>query len=430
MSSRPTVVIVGAGVVGISTALALHERGADVTVITNGSVGDGASATNAGLLVPPDSIVWPGPDNRRQMPRTLLGRGGTGIAVRWSNPAVIGWGLQFLLRSTDGQYWRSTSITHGLSRFSMDVLSGWADRWDLAFDFQRNGMLFFFADEAGRAAARSAREPLAQAGESYAELVSDELGSIDPAYRQRTVPWLSLYAPSAGSGDASAFCQAVLARLIAAGVDVQTDRPVLDVVVRDGRAVGVHTTSGIHPADHVVLAAGTGTTRLARRAGQPTRILPVKGGAATVPIRVECDKDVPAVGGVLEDLHVAFSRTKSHLRLSTGAEIGSTDRSVDTVTRDHLQRAGDTLFPGALEWSAARFEAGFRPMTAHGLPLIGQARIPGLWINSGHGSLGWTQAAGSGALLAALLTGAQPPINPTPFRPSAHKNHLEKERVR
>lgn len=420
--------MVGGGVVGLSTALALRASGALVTVVTDGSVGAGASATNAGLLVPPDSVVWPGPGNRRQVPRTLLGRAGTSIAVHWRNPAVLGWGLRFLSHSTRRRYRRSTTIAHDLSLFSLAVLSNWAEEYSLAFGLERNGMIFFFTDEKSRTAALAARDPLIEAGETYQPVSDPDLGSIDPAYLHRSVGWPGLYAPSAGHGDAGAFCRAVAELLVADGVEIHAEAAVTEVVVRDGRAIGVRSATTAFAADHIVLAAGIGTARLARRAGQPTRILPVKGAAATVPILPDHDKAVPAVGGVREDVHVAFSRTRSHLRLSTGAVIGSSDPTVDADTRCRLQQAGEALFPGALDWSAARFEAGFRPMTPHGLPLIGPARTPGLWLNSGHGSLGWTQAAGSATLLAGLLTGTAPPIDPTPFRPSA--NHQTKEPAR
>ena len=159
------------------------------------------------------------------------------------------------------------------------------------------------------------------------------------------------------------------------------------------------------------------TAPLARTAGVNPPILPVQGYAVTVPIRAEHMDEVPCVGGVLESAHVAHSRFGGHLRLSTGAVIGGKHTTVPAHARAHLRAAGEQLFPAALEWSEAVFQAGHRPMTPHGLPLIGPTAVAGLYVNSGHGSLGWTQSVGSADLLACLLSGQTPPVDPTPYLP-------------
>ena len=169
-------------------------------------------------------------------------------------------------------------------------------------------------------------------------------------------------------------------------------------------------------ADAVVLAAGVATRNLARTAGVRAPILPVKGCAATVPVTAH--GGAPTVGGVLESQHVAYSRMGDRLRLSTGAEIGRTDHDVTEPMKQQLKRAGEELFPGALDWASATYRAEHRPMTPTGLPMIGPTRAPGLYLDAAHGSLGWTQAAGSADLLTHLIGGKSPPIDPTPFLPT------------
>ena len=377
MSER--VIVVGGGVVGMSSALALHQAGAEVLLLSATSVGTGASATNVGLLVPADSMVWSSPANRRASPKIVLGCGGAAIAVHWGNPAVIGWGSRFLLRANAKQFSSSSQITHGLSTYSMNVLTAWKTELDLEFGLEKNGLAYLFGTAAAREASRRSHAPLVEAGEQYSEVDGADLSRIDPAFGPATASLKALYAPKAGHADAVAFCRALSTHLVAEGVAVHTDSPVEQIEREGTRITGVRTASDTIEADRVVLAAGHHTARLARQLGIRTGILPVKGTAATVPIiRPEDPELVPAVGGVFEDAHVAFSRTEQHLRLSTGAEIGNANPSVSQSSRAHLREAGDKLFPEAVRWSEARFESGFRPMTAHGLPLIGPTRVSGL----------------------------------------------------
>lgn len=413
-SSR--VLVIGGGVVGTAAAYALNRAGYSVTVVTAGSVGDGATAGNAGLLVPADSVVWPSPANRRAVPATLLGRGGSGIKIAWCNPRTIPWGIRFLAGSSRRQYAAACRATHTLSVHSRGVAEAWAQETPLGTDLKATGMLFLVDSPEALEAARAARLPLIEAGETYAELDTDALIAVDPAYASVPSRMLALFAAGAARGDSQAFSRALAGGLRTTAVQILENRPAVRVLLHDGRAIGASTTRGDLEADAVVLAAGVATRDLARSAGVRVPILPVKGYAATVPI-LDASK-APDVGGVLESHHVAFSRMGGKLRLSTGAEIGSTDHEVTADARAVLRRAGDLLFPGALDWSRASYRAEHRPMTPTGLPLIGATRVKGLYLDAGHGSLGWTQAAGSADLLSHLVAGTRPPIGPSPFLPT------------
>lgn len=414
MSGTP-VIVAGGGVLALSTAYALRLAGCEPTVFAAGTVGSGATGTNAGLLVPADSTVWPGPANARAVPAALLGRSSASIGVHWRDPAVLGWGLRFLANSTASRHAALSAATLALSRHSVDVLEQWTKNEGLAFDFERNGMTFLFDRTEERDAALVARSTLADAGIRYQSLDAAGLTAVDPGYGALDCGTAALYSPDAGHGNAHAFTQDLARTLHRLGVTVHHDRPIRSVVLRDGRVRGVATDTEVVDAAAVVLAAGHRTRALARTAGLRLPILPVKGYSATVPI-IDSSR-VPAVGGVLETRHVAFSRTETHLRLATGAEIGRGDDHVPAGVQEYLRGTGRAVFGDAADWSVARYEAGHRPMTPHGLPLVGATGIPGLWLNSGHGSLGWTQAAGSADLLAQLLTGTTPAISPIPYEP-------------
>lgn len=409
-----SVLVVGGGVVGTSAAYALASAGYEVALATARQIGDGASAGNAGLLVPADSVVWPGPANARAMPATLLGRS-AGIRVAWGNPRTVPWGLRFLANSTARKYAAACRATHSLSTHSLRVAEKWAAAGDVGTDLKRTGMLFLVDSPEAVTEAWHARAALSAAGETYTELTRAELTELDKAYAVLPTGLRALYAPGAARGDSQAFALALADRLRGLGATVLERRPVTRLVFEDGRVTAAETADGRLFADAVVLAAGVATRRLARTAGVRAPVLPVKGYAATVSL-LEPDR-APQVGGVLESLHVAFSRMGDHLRLSTGAEIGRGDHDVAEPARQLLRRAGEQLFPGALDWTSAEYRAEHRPMTPDGLPMIGPTSVPGLYLDAAHGSLGWTQAAGSADLLTQLVKGARPPIDPTPFLP-------------
>lgn len=409
-----SVVVVGGGVVGAATAYAATRAGFAVTLVTAGQVGDGATAGNAGLLVPADSVVWAGPANARAVPATLVGRGGSSIRVAWGNPATVPWGLAFLAAATARRYAAACRAAHALSVHSLAVTQAWAGQ--VGADVERTGMVFLLGSADDVAALRAARAPLADAGEQYEELPAGRLAALDPAYASLPAGLRAVLAPGAARGDSRAFARALADAVRAAGGAVREGEPVDRLITDAGRVVGVRTTAGPLPADAVVLAAGTGTRALARGAGVRVPVLPVKGYAATVPVADPAR--TPRIGGVLEHEHVAFSPQGDRLRLTTGAEIGRRDHDVPDAARQHLRAAAEHLFPGALDWSGARFRAEHRPMTPGGLPLVGPTARPGLHLNAGHGSLGWTHAAGSADLLAALLAGAAPAVDPAPYRPA------------
>lgn len=422
-----TVLVIGGGVVGTSAAYALVGAGYAVTLATAERIGDGASAGNAGLLVPADSVVWPGPANARAVPATLLGLGGSSIRVAWRNPSTVPWGLRFLANSTSRKYAAACRATHALSTHSLGVAEKWAAAGELGLDLTRTGMLFLVASPEAVTGAFHARAALSAAGETYVELSRAELTAMDPAYAAIPTGLRAVYAAGAARGDSQAFALALADRLRACGATVLEGQPVTRLIVQGGQATGAKTAGGRLAADAVVLAAGAGTRRLARTAGVRAPILPVKGYAATVPI-LKPDR-APQVGGVLEGLHVAFSRMGDCLRLATGAEIGRADHDVVEHARRVLERAGEQLFPGALDWARAEYRAEHRPMTPTGLPMVGPTSVPGLYLDAAHGSLGWTQAAGSADLLTDLVKGTPPPIDPTPFLPtrpsrSAGTTHL------
>ena len=277
-----TVLVVGGGVVGTSAAYALANAGYAVTLVTAEQIGDGATAGNAGLLVPADSVVWPGPANARAVPATLLGRGGSSIRVSWANPSTIPWGIRFLANSTPRRYATACRSTHALSVHSLATAESWAG--EVGTDLHRTGMLFLLDSAEAATELRHARRPLEDEGESYVELTRAELVAMDGAYDTLPDGIHAVYAPGAACGDSQGFARALVDRLRAGGATVLEGQPVTRLLLRNGRVIGAESAAGRLHADAVILAAGVGTRKLARTAGVRAPILPVKGYAATVPV--------------------------------------------------------------------------------------------------------------------------------------------------
>ena len=222
-----------------------------------------------------------------------------------------------------------------------------------------------------------------------------------------------LFTSGSGKGDAHAFTRELARHAEAAGLVIHRGTAVRRVL-RDGRrAVGIDTAGGPKRFDAVVLAAGARTRDLARGVGVRLPMLPVKGYALTVPPRTGVT--LPELGGVDETRHVAFSTTAGGLRLSSMAEFIGYDSTSTPASYASIREAGEAILPGALDWDRAEYFTGWRPSTPHSNPFIGESRVEGLFINSGHSHLGWTQASGSAELLADLMQGRTPEIDPTAY---------------
>jgi D-amino-acid dehydrogenase len=276
-------------------------------------------------------------------------------------------------------------------------------------------MLLVYRRRRGLEQGLRAREALAAAGERYRRLTPEELVALDGGYAA-AAPWLAgaILAESCGHADCGAFTRALAQRCAEQGVVFSLGRAVRRLEASGGKIFAAHTDAGPVTADVYVLAAGAWSAPLARSAGVRLPIVPVKGYAVTVPIAAE--RLVPDVGGVDEDAHVAFSRMGRRLRMSSTAELCGYDDGVASGDVAAIRRTADALFPAALDWSAARLHSGLRPATPAGRPLIGPA-TENLFVNSGHGHLGWTQACGSARLLADLVERRTPALDPTPYLP-------------
>jgi D-amino-acid dehydrogenase len=406
---KPDVLVVGAGVIGMSCALELSRRGARVTVIDRGEVGHGCSYGNAGWLSPCLATPLPAPGLVRQALRWLFDpESPLYIQPRLS---VVGWLLRFLAATSVTRFRAGTAALTALSRASLEAYARLAAE-ENGFGFRRDGLIVACETAAGLAAARHELALARDHGLDGEVLEADAARACEPA----------LTGPLAGGvhypGEAIAEPLAVvetLARLAArAGAEVRAGVEVFDFEVTGDRIRTLHTTRGPLVADVVLLATGSWSRRVARRLGLRIPVLGGKGYAVIVP-RFD---PAPRLPVLLHERHVAVTPRDGSVRFAGTLElVVDDDLSVSPRRVGAILRGARHMFRLPPEAPLLEVWRGLRPCTPDGLPVIGFADSPrNLFLATGHQMLGLHTAPATGRLAAELILGETPSFDPAPFR--------------
>ncbi|SFN92813.1 D-amino-acid dehydrogenase [Thioclava dalianensis] len=408
------VVIIGAGVVGVLSAYALATRGAKVTLIdSQPGPAEGCSRANAGILAVGHASAWASPSAIGSITRALLRRE-PGIRVtRPTDPALWAWGAQFLRNCTASAHATNTSKLQRLSRMSRNLTQKIEADLGLTGSLRHEGGLYLFQNLAQfRAHAATLAQGGARADDQMEVLDSDALIQRDPALA--TMPEHlagGIYSPVDSVGNCHSFTKAV-SEVIARKFDVALHFGThVTGFETDGRTItGVKTDHGARAADAVLLATGTGTAALTRQLGFAPAIYPVKGYSGSWTIR---DPDrIPRLPYVDETELLAVACYGGQLRVTAMAEFaGQSDLSLPDTRLDVLRAYVARQFGDAVDAHSASFWTGQRPSTPAGPPFLGRVRRwDNLWINAGHGQLGWTMAAGCGDVIARAMTAETPTL--------------------
>ena len=400
------IAVIGAGVVGMATAYHLAERGHHVTVIERAKApAEGCSFANAGIIAVGHAESWAGPAAPAQMIDALLGRTPSVKISKLMDPQLWRWGLAFLGQCSARAHRENSGAMAWLARHGRQELQALEQATGLAFEQGHDGAYYLYGEESAFVA-RKASDHL----EGFSPMSAEELTQWDPAlkvYGDRLKGGLLSSVDS--KGDCRRFTRA-LAQWLEQNRQVafHYGATVTGFERAQGRVSAVQTTDGPVPCDQVVIAAGVGTVALGKQLGVRPLIYPVKGYSATYPIRDGAY--MPARPLVDETNLIAVTRLGSYLRVTAIAEFAGHDSSPNPERAAYLDDYVARHFGCAVELDAVTHWAGLRPTTPSGRPYLGRLRTHrNVWLNAGHGQLGWTMAAGAGQLLAERLHGAQSP---------------------
>jgi D-amino-acid dehydrogenase len=404
------ILVLGSGVIGVTTAWYLAQAGHEVTVVDRqAAAGMETSFANAGQVSPGMSAPWAGPDTPKKAFIWLLMRHRP--LVFWPMPdrQLLDWVRRFLGNCNAAAYAANKARMVRLAEYSRDRLRDLRTTTGITYDDGQRGLLQLFRTQRQADHSGDDTSVLDSLGVPYTVL--DQAGCIaqEPALAGVTQKFVGgLRLPGDETGDAHLFTQRLAALAQAAGVVFRYGTAIERVVVEGGRIAGVVTDAGMLDADSYVVALGSYSPALLRQAGIDLPMYPVKGYSITMPVADAAQAPVSTV--MDETFKVAITRLGDRIRVGGTAELaGYSDRLREPRRRTLVHSVCD-LFPRGADMSRAAFWTGLRPMTPDGPPVIGPTALPNLWLNTGHGTLGWTMSCGSGALLADLMSGKRPNI--------------------
>ena len=389
------VIVLGAGVVGVTTAYYLSRLDCDVTVVDRApAVGSGATFGNAGQLSYSFTDSLAKPAFLAQLPRLLLGRDPQS-QVRLS-PDLINWGMRFVAQCTTRRAQQNTLAVLDIALRSAQLMTELRDELDLDFAFRPAGKLVLLSDEAQRAAAQAASELKSERGCETTIVSRREAIDIEPALDDMSEEFIAaVYSDGDDVADSNRFTAALTGWLESqTAAEFRLDSSVSNLLMRRGRACGVATNDDEIEADAIVVCLGAWSHELLRTAGINPHIYPVRGYSITLPP----GPSAPAVSMTALRHKLVYSRINGSIRIAGFADFLGFDASADADRARALLRSAQQLAPQAADYDAddAMVWGGFRPMTPDGRPQVGPTRIDGLYLNTGHGMLGWTLACATG----------------------------------
>jgi D-amino-acid dehydrogenase len=405
------VLVLGSGVIGVSTAHYLAQAGHDVTVVDRqAEPALETSFANAGEISPGYSAPWAAPGLPFKAVKWLFMRHRPLVIWPILDPAMWIWGLRLLRNCTEARYDVNKNRMLRLAEYSRACLGALRADTGIRYDERMQGTLQLFRTDAQVEGAGADIAILEHFGVRY-ELL-DRAGCVraEPALarvQQKIAGGLRL--PGDETGDCFKFTQG-LARIAAhAGVTFRQGVHIRAVHAAGERITGVATDAGELTADAYVVALGSYSPLLLRSLGIAVPVYPVKGYSLTVPIT---DAAKAPESTVMDETYkVAVTRLGDRIRVGGTAELKGYNLALREARRDTLDHVVADLFPGGGDVARATFWTGLRPMTPDGPPVIGPTRYSNLYLNTGHGTLGWTMAAGSGRVLADLISGRRPEVD-------------------
>lgn len=407
------ILILGSGVIGVTSAWYLAQQGHEVTVVDRqSSPAMETSHANAGQVSFGYSSPWAAPGVPFKAMKWLtqthapLKLKPTADAHQW------GWMSQMLANCTEGRYAVNKARMVRVSEYSRVSIDELRQQTGIQYEDRQKGTLQLFRTQQQVDAVAKDIEVLKQFDMKYEQLDMAGCIAAEPALsrvKDKFVGGLRL--PDDQTGDCFAFTNKLADLCKEQGVRFLFDTHVHGLEDNAGRITGVKTSAGTLTADHYVVAMGSFSRDLLKQIGMDVPIYPVKGYSLTVPVK---NAEASPVSTIMDETYkVAITRFDDRIRVAGTAELAGFNLDLLQKRRDTISMVVSDVFPDGGNVEQAEFWTGLRPMTPDGTPVIGKTRFDNLSLNTGHGTLGWTMACGSGRLLADLVSGRKPDIDPS-----------------
>ena len=404
------VLVLGAGVIGLTSAYYLVQQGHQVTVIDRqpGAALE-TSFANAGEISPGYASPWAAPGIPLKAVRWLMMEHAPLILRPKLDLAMASWIIAMLRNCTERRYSVNKKSMVQLAEFSRDELGVLRSKLGIDYEHRTQGTLQLFRTAKQLTASERDRKILDDFNIHYELLDRQGCERAEPGLAKSSSHIAGgLRLPDDETGDCHMFSHALEKWLKASGVDFQYNMTIESLEMRDGRIIGVKTDQGRLTGDAYLVALASYSPQLLRPAGISLPVYPVKGYSITLPVG---DPSLAPVSTLLDDTYkIAITRLGNRIRVGGMAEISGFDDRLPARRQATLLHCLKELFPGSAAVGDTNFWSGLRPMTPDGPPVVGPTKIENLFLNTGHGTLGWTMACGSGHVVASLIDGTQPAI--------------------
>ncbi|AZQ50478.1 MULTISPECIES: D-amino acid dehydrogenase [Burkholderia] len=403
------VVILGSGVVGVASAYYLARAGHEVTVIDR-EAGPAleTSFANAGQISPGYAAPWAAPGVPLKAVKWMFEKHAP-LAIRLDGTRFqLQWMVQMLRNCTAERYAVNKGRMVRLAEYSRDCLQALRADTGIEYEGRTGGTLQLFRTQQQLDGAAKDIAVLQEANVPFELLSPAELKNAEPALAAVSHKLTGgLRLPGDETGDCQLFTTRLAALAESLGVKFRYNTPIDALAIAGGKIAGVQCGSETVRADAYVVALGSYSTRFISNL-MKIPVYPLKGYSITAPIVNEAAAPVSTV--LDETYKIAITRFDQRIRVGGMAEIVGFDKTLRAARRETLEMCVNDLFPGGGDTSKATFWTGLRPMTPDGTPIVGRTPVSNLFLNTGHGTLGWTMSCGSGQLLADLISGKMPAI--------------------
>jgi D-amino-acid dehydrogenase len=404
-------IVLGAGIAGVTAAYYLAKQGHAVTVVDRqpGPALE-TSFANGGLVVPSQSDPWASPDAPMKLLK-WLGREDAPLLLRLSAvPGMMRWGIEFLANCRRERWHRNTAAVFRLAIYSRDAYDALAQETGIEHGRSDKGTLRLYGDEAALTAGMREFEPYRELGLTYDLLTSQRCVALEPSLAGAADRFIGgIHIAADRSGDCHEFANGLAEHARKLGVEFRFETTIFGIETSSDAATAVLTDKGRLTGDRFLLALGPHSTAMARSLGWRLPVNPVKGYSATIDI--DGWNNAPQLPLVITYRKMAIANFGTRLRLAGTAEFAGFDLSLNARRGQMLLDALAEHYPDYPRTSPPLHWAGLRPVVPDGRPVLGATPVKNLFVDTGHGQLGWTLSFGSARAVAAVMDGQPPEID-------------------